>query len=138
MGFEVRTWTSFYIFSQNKNAEILFHPAGIGYQTALNLASRGCKVIIADKAEGEEVKGRIIEETNNPNVIFKKFDLASFDSVRKFAAEILETEERLDVLINNAGVSCGKNTTEDGLNEGLQINFFGHFLLTHLLIGSTI
>lgn len=110
--------------------------AGLGYQTALALAGRGCRVIIADKDDCEESKERIIAQTGNPNIATKKFNLASLKSVRELAKDINENEERLDFLINNAGIGgIGKVYTEDGLHMGMQINFFGHFLLTHLLIG---
>lgn len=66
----------------------------------------------------------------------KELNLASLSSVRKFAAEILEQESRLDVLINNAGCAgMEKQLTEDGLEYQMQSNYFGHFLLTNLLLG---
>jgi len=52
----------------------------------------------ADKA-AEEVRKR----SGNENVIVKKLDLASFQSVRHLAKDVLASEERLDILINNAG-----------------------------------
>lgn len=63
-------------------------------------------------------------------------DLESLECVREFARDILKNEERLDILINNAGtVGLGNNYSKDGLLLGLQVNYFGPFLLTHLLIG---
>jgi retinol dehydrogenase-12 len=111
--------------------------SGIGYQTALNLASRGCKIIMADVADMEKSKLDIIEFTNNPNIFAKHLDLSSLKSVREFASEILKSEDKLDILINNAGIGASeKNRTADGLHPVMQINYFGHFLLTHLLIGT--
>ena len=82
----------------------------------------------------------ILEETEaNPNnLIVKHLDLASLKSVRQFAEEIHSTEERLDALINNAGLSYPgpRKTTEDGLEYNMACNHFGHFLLTHLLLGN--
>lgn len=78
----------------------------------------------------------IVRATGNNNVIVKKLDLSSLTSVRGFAKDILATEPRLDVLINNAGaggLSHGK--TADGLLTGMQVNHFGPFLLTNLLVG---
>lgn len=109
---------------------------GLGYQLALALAGRGCRVIIADKDDCEKSKENIIAQTGNLNIVTKRFNLASLASVRELAKDINDNEERLDFLINNAGVGgTGKRYTEDGLDKGMQINFFGHFLLTHLLIG---
>lgn len=109
----------------------------MGYQTALNLASRGCRVILADIADLTQSKNNIIKFTNNRNIVGKKLDLASLQSVHDFAGDIIKTVERLDILINNAGISASKiNRTEDGLHPVMQVNYFGHFLLTHLLIGN--
>jgi retinol dehydrogenase-12 len=110
---------------------------GIGYQTALNLASRGCKIIMADISNMEKSKLDIIKFTNNPNVFAKHLDLSSLKSVRDFASEILKNEDKLDILINNAGIGASEeNRTADGLHPVMQVNYFGHFLLTHLLIGT--
>lgn len=77
-----------------------------------------------------------MEITKNRNVVVRHLDLASLKSVRKFAREIIDTESRLDVLVNNAGMgTLLDEKTEDGLDICLQVNHFGHFLLTNLLIG---
>lgn len=79
----------------------------------------------------------IIDATKNNNVIVKKLDLSSLKSVREFAADIVKTEPKIDVLIHNAGMAnmFSKQTTEDGLEITMATNQFGPFLLTHLLIG---
>lgn len=65
----------------------------------------------------------------------KKLDLSSQKSIREFAADILKTESKLDVLIHNAGTAESKTkVTEDGLELTMATNHFGPFLLTHLLI----
>ncbi|XP_060528550.1 retinol dehydrogenase 12-like [Cylas formicarius] len=108
--------------------------SGLGLQTALVLASRGARIILADKKDGKAAKSKIVEKTRNTNVVAKHLDLGCLDSVRKFANDINATEERLDVLINNAGVgTAGNQHTEDGLHVTMQINHFGPFLLTYLL-----
>jgi len=79
----------------------------------------------------------IITKSGNKDIIVKELNLASFKSVRKFAADILENESRLDILINNAGCAgLDKTLTEDGLEYQMQSNHFGHFLLTNLLLGT--
>jgi retinol dehydrogenase-12 len=78
----------------------------------------------------------IIRESGNNNVVVNQLDLASLASVRQFASEIMENEPRLDILINNAGiVTVEKKLTGDGLEYQMQANYFGHFLLTNLLLG---
>lgn len=111
--------------------------AGIGYETAKDLADRGARVIIASRNtnRGNIAVEEIIEETGNIDVHFRKLDLASFDSVKEFAANILASEKRLDILINNAGFLEGcDEVAEDGMLAGMKINHFGPFLLTNLLL----
>jgi len=112
--------------------------AGIGKETALDLSHRGARVILACRnvSKANCIRDEIIKESGNHNVVVKELNLASLSSVRKFAAEILEQESRLDVLINNAGCAgMEKQLTEDGLEYQMQSNYFGHFLLTNLLLG---
>ena len=79
----------------------------------------------------------IVQESGNGNVVVYELNLASLKSVRKFADEILKNEPRLDVLINNAGCAgIERKLTEDGLEYQMQSNYFGHFLLTNLLLGN--
>ncbi|XP_059047997.1 retinol dehydrogenase 13-like [Achroia grisella] len=111
--------------------------AGIGYEAAKILAENGARVIIASRNETKmkEAKKRIVEATNNNNIDYRTIDLASLKSVRKFVNETLQLEERIDVLINNAGaVGLPDRLTEDGLNLTMQVNYFGAFLLTFLLL----
>lgn len=78
----------------------------------------------------------IIEESGNKDVVVMELDLASFASVRKFAAQVLQNESRLDILINNAGCAAiAKKLSMDGIEHQMQTNHFGHFLLTNLLLG---
>lgn len=110
---------------------------GIGLATAADLAGRGAKVILACRNE-EKTKqaiNTIKQATKNANLIFKPLDLASLKSVRAFATDILKTESRIDVLINNAGTGILDNSlTEDNLPIEAQVNHFGPFLLTMLLL----
>lgn len=110
---------------------------GIGFETAEELARRGAKVILAcrDEKRGTAARDSIIKATGNQNIVYKHLDLASFKSVRAFAGEILKTEPRLDVLINNAGTgNCGNFLTEDDLPFETQVNHFSPFLLTLTLL----
>lgn len=78
---------------------------GIGKETALDLASRGARVILAcrDVDKAEQAASQIRASTGNGNVLVEKLDLASLKSVREFAQRINSQEKRLDILINNAG-----------------------------------
>lgn len=110
---------------------------GMGLEIAKEFARRGAKVIIACpfKDEGLNARKEIIEETGNKNVVFKLMDLSSVDSVHKFSADVLKSEDRLDILVNNAGVGVPSDfTTADGMSFIMQVNYFGHFLLSLLLL----
>ncbi|XP_039217695.1 dehydrogenase/reductase SDR family member 13-like [Crotalus tigris] len=108
---------------------------GIGKATAVDLARRGARVILAcrDKARGESAVRDIRRESGNSEVILMILDLANLNSVRTFAQTFLKSEPRLDILINNAGVFKDGQTT-DGFDLGFQVNHLAHFLLTHLLL----
>ncbi|KAK5644591.1 hypothetical protein RI129_005891 [Pyrocoelia pectoralis] len=110
---------------------------GIGYNTALDFAKRGARVILAcrNQEKAEDARAKIVDATGNSNVVVKIVDLSSLNSIRKFTKEINETEERLDILVNNAGIGCNDHSyTVDGLSLTMQSNHFGPFLLTILLI----
>ncbi|KAK5917401.1 hypothetical protein CgunFtcFv8_012293 [Champsocephalus gunnari] len=82
---------------------------GIGKATALHLAGRGAKVILAcrNRDKAQDAIADIQQETGSTDVFYRHLDLASMKSVRSFAETFLETESRLDLLINNAGLEAG-------------------------------
>lgn len=111
--------------------------SGIGYETAKDLARRGAKVILACRNQnyGIEARDTIRKETKSNKVVFAKLDLSSLESIREFVEEVKKTEAKLDVLVNNAGAaSLGNKLTEDGIITEMQVNYFGAFLLTVLLV----
>ncbi|XP_068440566.1 dehydrogenase/reductase SDR family member 13-like [Clinocottus analis] len=118
-----------------KTAIVTGSNTGIGKATALDLAKRGARVILAcrNKARAEAAAFDIRRESRNNQVVFMHLDLASFQSVRCFAETFLKTEPRLDILINNAGV-MGSGHTADGFDLAFGVNHLGHFLLTNLLL----
>ena len=109
---------------------------GIGKATACELARREARVIMAcrDVDRANRAVQDIRNVTKNGQLVVKQVDMASFASIRNFAKEILVEENRLDILINNAGVmSFPFSTTEDGFETQFGVNHLGHFLLTNLL-----
>ncbi|KAG0431156.1 hypothetical protein HPB47_022041, partial [Ixodes persulcatus] len=113
--------------------------AGIGKETAKELARHKARVILACRNinKGQEAANEIFRETQQ-TVVVKHLDLSSLKSVRDFARDVVSTEQRLDVLINNAGMALVDNElhlTEDGYELAFQTNYLGHFLLTMLLLG---
>ncbi|MFF2408925.1 oxidoreductase [Streptomyces sp. NPDC058092] len=109
--------------------------SGIGLITARELARHGARVLLAcrDESRGKEAASRIRTAVTGADVEFVPLDLADLDSVRACAAE--HTPERIDLLINNAGVMAlpyGK--TADGFERQFGVNHLGHFALTGLLL----
>ena len=109
---------------------------GIGKQIALELAHKGAKVLIhgRDLKRGKVVANEITNRTNNPNIDLYISDFSSLIQTRKLAEDISTKYNRLDVLINNAGVYMKQRVlTEDGYEMTFQVNHLAHFLLTNLL-----
>nr|XP_020459543.1 retinol dehydrogenase 12-like [Monopterus albus] len=110
---------------------------GIGKETAIDLAKRGAKVIMAcrDMEKAEAAVKEVIEKSGSENVLCKKLDLSDIKSIREFAETINKEEPKVNILINNAGVMmCPYGKTADGFELQIGVNHMGHFLLTHLLI----
>lgn len=111
--------------------------SGIGKETAKALAIKGARVILAcrDNLAAIETASEIKKVTRSKQVVVMTLDLSSFSSVRKFVSDFMNSEARLDVLINNAAVlHVPRTMTEDGNEIVFQTNYLGHFLLTMLLL----
>ncbi len=111
---------------------------GLGREVARRLASRGAHVIVhgRNRERGMELVAEI-EREGKGSARFYAADLASFDQVRDFGEAILRDYDRLDVLVNNAGVGSAPNErllSEDGHEYRFQVNYLSGFLLTHMLM----
>ncbi|MGW0417614.1 oxidoreductase [Streptomyces sp. NPDC003015] len=109
--------------------------SGIGYVTARELARRGARVVLACRSErrGTEARDRLLGEVPGADVEFARLDLGDLACVRRFAADL--PHDRLDLLINNAGVmALPYGTTADGFETQFGTNHLGHFALTGLLL----
>jgi len=101
------------------------------------LAKKGATIIMACRnlEKAEPVCEMIQTESKNPNIKVMKLDLASLKSVRNFIQEFKARYQKLNVLINNAGVFCMKREeTEEGFELTMGVNHLGHFLLTYELL----
>lgn len=132
-------WTSKNIPDQSGRIAIVTGAnSGIGYETACALAHKGATVIMACRSlEKGAAAGRQIEAEKPAGVIeVMALDLADLASVREFAAAFIQKFDRLDLLINNAGVMMvpERQETPDGYEKQFATNHLGHFALTGLLI----
>jgi NAD(P)-dependent dehydrogenase (short-subunit alcohol dehydrogenase family) len=108
---------------------------GVGRITAAELARRGFRVVVAVRnVQAADALAREVRASSGGEVDHVAGDLASLGQVRELARSFQARYERLDVLINNAGVFLPeRNETEDGFETTFQVNYLSHFLLTHLL-----
>ncbi|XP_062398463.1 retinol dehydrogenase 14 [Sardina pilchardus] len=111
--------------------------SGIGKETAMALAIRGARVIIAcrDVVKAQKAVREIKARSHNVNVLYMELDLANMRSIREFCTTFLQKEKRLDILINNAGIPSVLDWTDDNFSMCFGVNHLGHFLLTNLLLG---
>lgn len=117
--------------------------SGLGFETAKKIAgySNDFEIILACRniQKGENARMKIIEETENPNILFMQLDTSSLESVKKFV-ENYKTNHNKPVyaLLCNAGISGvgqdKKQMTEEGFDIIFATNHLGHFLLTNLLL----
>jgi NAD(P)-dependent dehydrogenase (short-subunit alcohol dehydrogenase family) len=112
---------------------------GIGKATAVALARQGARVVFTsrDPERGAAALKEIRRESGREDVELIGLDLASLASVRRCATEFIERFDRLDVLVNNAGVALtrgSRQVTHDGLEMQFGVNHVGHFVLTDLLL----
>ncbi|KAL4867224.1 hypothetical protein BDV12DRAFT_123283 [Aspergillus spectabilis] len=123
----------------------------LGRQTTVELVRYGRpkRIYITDLPRSNEAKQALVSQINNEaygqtpepadtsftEIRFLELDLASFDSVRKCAHELNTQEEKLDILILNAGIiRVLPGTTPEGYEIHFGINYLGHALLTRLLM----
>jgi NAD(P)-dependent dehydrogenase (short-subunit alcohol dehydrogenase family) len=110
--------------------------SGIGKQTALALARAGARVKVTarDQARGEAAVTELRSDSGG-EVELVVFDLGDLAAVRAGAAELLARCDRIDVLVNNAGVVLSQRCeSKDGFDATFAVNHLGPFLLTNLLL----
>ena len=134
-----KRWTAAAIGDQSGRVAIVTGAnSGIGLETARELAARSATVVLAcrnpkkAKAAAEDIRST----TDGSRVEVRTLDVSDLASVRAFAESFLADHERLDLLINNAGVMMPpeRSETPDGFELQMGTNHFGHFALTGLLL----
>ena len=111
--------------------------SGIGYEAARALAEKGAQVVMGcrnrEKAEAAVAEIEAAEPAGSVEIL--EMDLADLESVELAAEEFRANHDRLDVLVNNAGLMATPNRrTAQGFEMQIGVNHLGHFLLTELLV----
>ena len=114
---------------------------GLGRQVASDLSALEATVLLHGRSreKGEATLQRIRDRTGNQKLIYYKADFSSLDEVRRLSDEIQSEHERLDVLINNAGIGAGfrqsrREKSLDGHELRFAVNYLALFYLTHQLL----
>lgn len=112
--------------------------SGLGLETARHLVrGSALRVILAvrNTAAGEKAKADIERSTGRKGVVqVWKLDLSSFDSVKKFATKVSEELDRIDVVVQNAGVNLDSWTVAEGMETTMTVNVVSTMLLAVLLM----
>ncbi|KAE8139063.1 hypothetical protein BDV38DRAFT_291779 [Aspergillus pseudotamarii] len=111
--------------------------SGVGFCLALELASRGAKVLAAVRSvpKGEAAKQNILKQVPTAQVEVRECDLASFESVKAFVNQISQESQTFDLVILNAGVWCSQwMASADGFDLSLQVNVLSNALLSMLIL----
>jgi NAD(P)-dependent dehydrogenase (short-subunit alcohol dehydrogenase family) len=131
-------WTEGSVPSQTgRTAVVTGGNTGIGFEAARVLAARGASVVLAVRNldKGKDAAARISATTPGADVSIQSIDLSSLDSVRAAAEELRADHQKIDLLINNAGLMYPpRSTTADGFELQFGTNHLGHFALTGLLL----
>jgi NAD(P)-dependent dehydrogenase (short-subunit alcohol dehydrogenase family) len=110
--------------------------SGIGYVTALELAQQGARVgmVCRNLERAEKARQEIIAKTNNEQIDIFLCDFAEQKQITQLAQQVGEQYEKIDILINNAGlIGNQRELTPDGLELTFAVNHLGYFMLTNLL-----
>ncbi|KAG2219481.1 hypothetical protein INT45_010401 [Circinella minor] len=135
-------WTKHFQISNipdlsGKIAIITGSNTGIGKLCATEMARKNCEIIVASRSEdkGQAAVTDIKSATGNQKVEYMKLDLMSLKSVKAFADQFKSKYDKLDILLNNAGVmSCPYGLSEDGIETQFATNHVGHYYLTMQLL----
>ena len=112
--------------------------SGIGFEAAKALATSGATTIVASRSQdrGRRAVADILRDAPEANVEQATLDLASLAAIREFVGSFRERVDRLDLLLNNAGVMMPRQREEtaDGFELQIGTNHLGHFALTEQLL----
>src|SRR5262245_34169982 len=121
---------------QGRTVIITGATSGIGEVAAIRLAEKGARIVFTarDKARADDTMAALKKANTYANHLFHMADLSRLAEMKRVGAE-LARENRIDVLINNAGALFNKRLeTEDGLEMTFALNHMAYFVITNLLL----
>ncbi|QUT05085.1 SDR family oxidoreductase [Sphingobium phenoxybenzoativorans] len=131
-------WTTADMPGQQGRVAVVTGTGGLGFETALALARAGAETIIAGRnpGKGADAVREILAKHPTAKVRFEMLDLANLASIGDFAARLRDRHDKLDLLVNNAGVMVPpvRQQTADGFELQFGTNHLGHFALTGRLL----
>jgi NAD(P)-dependent dehydrogenase (short-subunit alcohol dehydrogenase family) len=129
-------WANMGVALHGKTALVTGSTDGLGKEVARQLGSLGAFVIVHGRNPDRGAEVVRIIRTAGGEAAFHRADFASLAGTAAFAEEILETYDRLDLLINNAAAVSGaeRQTSADGHELAFAVNYLAHFLLTYRLL----
>lgn len=111
--------------------------SGLGYESVKAFAEKGAEVILASRSatRGEEARASLLKDVHEGKIDVMTLDMADLSSIKAFSQEFKKKHDRLDVLMNNAGIMTTPYfRTRDGFEGQMGTNHLGHFALTaHLM-----
>jgi NAD(P)-dependent dehydrogenase (short-subunit alcohol dehydrogenase family) len=111
--------------------------SGLGFESVKAFAAKNADIILTSRSlqKGEEAKALIRKEVSGGKITVMELDLMELASVRKFVSKFKEKYNRLDILLNNAGImTTPYGLTKDGFEGQMGTNHLGHFALTGQLL----
>jgi len=111
--------------------------SGLGFESVKAFAKKGAEVILACRTieKGENAKVKILNHNHTSKIVVMPLDLMDLSSIKRFVVRFRENYNRLDILLNNAGIMIPPySLTKDGFESQIGTNHLGHFALTGLLI----
>jgi NAD(P)-dependent dehydrogenase (short-subunit alcohol dehydrogenase family) len=131
-------WTAAHIPDlAGRTAVVTGANSGLGLATARELARAGARVVLAvrNTTKGDQAAAGIRSRTSGAELEVRQLDLADLESVWEFATAVAAAHDRLDLLINNAGIMAApRRVTAQGFESQFGTNHLGHFALTGRLM----
>jgi NAD(P)-dependent dehydrogenase (short-subunit alcohol dehydrogenase family) len=109
--------------------------SGLGFALAVEMASRGAKVICTTRRLGEETLLKVKKKSGSEQIEVRNLDLSRLDSIHHFAQSLRNDNISIDAMMLNAGVALpGARKTESGQDEMFQVNYLANVMLCTLLL----